>query len=113
MANSLNGVLALGTAGQTVGANALKPSASETILADDGLFLYCKNTSSTAVNLTLTDGGVTPAGTAGAGVVVAIPITSGELLVAVPRALVAPATGLITVTFSAQPTGLVAAWYRR
>jgi hypothetical protein len=113
MANALNGVLAVITAGAIVGTNAVKPSASETILADDGLFIYAKNTSSTAVNLVLVDGGNTAAGTAGVGVTIAVPITSGELLVAVPKALVAPATGLITVTFSAQPTGLVAAWYRR
>jgi len=76
------------------------PTASDTFLPDDGLVLHVKNANASATNVTVVDGGATAAGNPGTAAAVSVPATTGDRMIAVSRAAVNPATGLITVTYS-------------
>jgi len=73
-------------------------AASDTITADTDLFLHVKNVSGSNDTVAVTDGGVTPGGSAGVGFSVVVPLTTGDRMIPIPASFVNPTTGLITVT---------------
>lgn len=75
-------------------------SASDTITADTDLFLHVKNAGGSPDTVTLVDAGTTPAGSAATSPTVSVPATTGDKMIAIPQALVAASTGLITITHS-------------
>lgn len=94
--------------------SALTPSASETIA--EGSFgptgvIARVITTGTATNVTVSDPGTTALGNAGTAAVVAAPST-GVRMILIPRAAIAPATGLATVLFSGALTGVTYELYR-
>ena len=94
-----------------INANMQTPSATETVVPVDDLVLHVKNTSGSAITVTITDAGNTPAGSAATNVPMSVPATSGEMFKYIPVAAVNPATGLVTATFSST-TGVTAEWLR-
>lgn len=85
------------------------PTASDTIAATGGVMWYhMKFSGSTVQTFTIVDGGRTAAGAASANLTMATP-ASGDRVILIPQAAVNPATGLITVTFSAALTGITTA----
>ena len=97
------------TATGTVSVMAI-PLATETVPANDDLFLHIKTTG-TATNVTFTDPGVTPSGSVATNPVVAVGATS-EVFIFVQSTLANPTTGLITAAFSGALTGVTAEWLR-
>lgn len=103
---------------QQIGISGLAPTysavaASDTIpVGDDRVFLHVKNASGTTDTVTITDPGTTPAGSAATNPTVSVPITTGDRMIALPLALAAPATGLVTVSHS-QTTSVTCAAVRR
>lgn len=87
------------------------PSSTENITPADDLVLHVKNASGSAVTVTLVDVGLTPAGSAATNQTISVPATTGDRMIALPYALMNPATGLIQVTFSAT-TSVTAALLR-
>jgi hypothetical protein len=88
-------------------------AATDTVAGDsDNLWVHVSNASGGSINVTLTDAGKTPAGTASnpAGQVVAVG-AGVQKLIKLPRALADPTTGLITVAFSSQAT-ITARYYK-
>ena len=87
-------------------------NASDTITADGSTYvLHVKNANAGACTVTLDDAGATPGGSGATDPTVTVPATTGERLIYIPNALVNPATGVITVSYS--PTASVtAALYR-
>jgi hypothetical protein len=75
-------------------------AASDTITADTDLFLHVKNANGSPDTVTLVDAGTTPAGSAATSPTVSVPASTGDRMIAIPQALVNPATGLITITHS-------------
>jgi hypothetical protein len=104
------GPLRIITEAGVVPALGVPASTTDTILATDDLILHVEN-GATAATVTLQDGSVTPAGSAGVGVVVTIAANT-KYLIAVNPARVAPTTGLITVTWS-NLTTVTAEWFSR
>lgn len=101
--------IAIGGLAPTYGAVA----ASDTIpVGDDRVFLHVKNASGTIDTVTLTDPGVTPAGSAATNPTVSVPITTGDRMIALPQALANSSTGLVTVTHS-QTASVTCAAVRR
>jgi len=84
------------------------PLATEQIVPDDDLFLHVKNANGSACVLTFTDPGATPAGSAATNPTASVPATTGDKMIAVPRALMNPSTGTIQVAFSVQTSVSVA-----
>jgi hypothetical protein len=92
---------------QTISAAGLAPTftavnASDTITADPGskLFLEVKNANAASCTVTITDAGSTPAGSAASNPTVTVPATTGDRMIALSSLMAAPATGLITVSYS-------------
>jgi hypothetical protein len=83
------------------------PGASETVTPYEDLILHIKTTG-TATNVTFTDPGFTPAGSAPTNPVVAVGATA-ELFVRVPQVL-ANSSGVIAVAFSGALTGVTGEW---
>lgn len=75
-------------------------SASQTITADDGLFLHVKNVAAEDTVVTITDPGRTPAGSVATNPTVTVSSTSGDKMIPLSKAFASPSTGLITVAFS-------------
>lgn len=99
---------------QTVGATGTGPTytavnASDTITADAGskMFLHVKNANASACTVTITDASVTAAGSAAQNPTVTVPASTGDRMIALSALMAAPATGLITVSYS--PTASVTA----
>lgn len=97
---------------QTVAKTGLAPvysavTASDTIAPVNGskLFLHVKNGNAAACTVTIVDGGTTPAGSVATNPTVSVPATTGDRMIGpLDPAFAAPATGLITVTYSVTPT---------
>jgi len=96
--------MALGALQSIVGAGITPsyaaPGTSETITPIAGQFLHVKNTGATTLTVTITDAGVTPAGTAGTSPAPTVVGTTGDKMIYLNSAYASPTTGLITVTFS-------------
>lgn len=75
-------------------------SSSDTVPADSSLFLHVKNGSGASINVTLVDSGVTPGGSSASSVARAVP-AGQERVIAIPQSFASPATGLVTVNYSA------------
>jgi hypothetical protein len=103
---SVISVLATGSA-----ANMQVPLSTETVLPSDDLVLHVRNASGSAVTVTVLDSSLTPAGNASANLTVSVPATTGERFIYIPQSAVNPATGLISVTFSATAS-VTAEWFR-
>jgi hypothetical protein len=86
-----------------------QPLTTELISPSEDLFLHVE-AGGTAATVTLVDGGTSPAGGAGTSVAVVCAISSKKMIYVSP-ALVNPATGLITVTFSNNTT-ITGEWLR-
>jgi hypothetical protein len=74
---------------------------------DDTVFLRVKNASGSSINVTI----VTPQtlyGQAVPDVVVAVPATTGDVLIDLPASLADPSTGLVSWTYSAVTSVTVA-----
>lgn len=71
-------------------------------------FLRVKNGSGAPINVTLLDPGVTPLGVANAGKVVAVPATTGDVLIALNPAVQNASTGNVEWSYSAVTTVTVA-----
>lgn len=78
-------------------------ASTETVIPVDDLTLHVHNGSGASINVTMADGGSTPGGSLGSGTVVAV-AAGADTFIAVPSQFAAPATGLVTVTFSAITT---------
>lgn len=92
-------------AAQTITKAGLTPSygavtASDTITADDRLFLHVKNAGGSPDTVTLVDAGTTPGGSAATNPTVSVPATTGDRMIYIPQSFVNPATGLVTITHS-------------
>lgn len=74
-------------------------------------FLRIKNGSGAPINLTLIDPGTSPLGQANPDPVIAIPATTGDVLVRLPPGIADPSSGLISWTYSAVTTVTVALCY--
>jgi N-acyl-D-aspartate/D-glutamate deacylase len=87
---------------------AITPSASDTIAASSfgvaGVYLRVITTG-TATNVSVLDPGFTAQSNPGTVTAVAAPAT-GVRMILVPRAAIAPSTGVATVTFSGALTGV-------
>jgi len=105
---ALSAVRAIAAAG--INASLAAPSLTETILPVEDLILHVEN-GATSSTVTLVDGGVSPAGGLGASQTIVVG-ASAKMFIAVNPALVAPATGLITVTFS-NATTITGEWLSR
>lgn len=92
-----------------IDATLAQPSLTETTAPVPGLILHVE-TGATAATVTLTDGGASPAGGAGTAVVVSCASSSKKFIYVNP-ALVNPATGLVSVTFSNNTT-ITGEWLR-
>jgi len=94
---------------------AITPTASPDTIADASFgptgIVMRVITTGTATNVAVLDPGATPQGNPGTVTPVAAPAT-GVRMVFVPRASVAPGTGLATVTFSGALTGVTYELYR-
>lgn len=86
-----------------------QPLTTELVSPSEDLFLHVE-AGGTAATVTLVDGGTSPAGGAGTSVAVVCAISSKKMIYVNP-ALVNPATGLITVTFSNNTT-ITGEWLR-
>jgi hypothetical protein len=78
-------------------------NASDTITAVTGVlqFLHVKNANGSNCTVTITDAGVTPAGSAATNPTVVVPLTSGDKMIGpLSNALASTSTGLITVSYS-------------
>lgn len=75
-------------------------AASQTITADDGLFLHVKNSAAENTVVTITDPGYTPAGSAATNPTITVLSTSGDKMIPLSKAFASASTGLITVGFS-------------
>lgn len=97
---------------QTIARTGLAPSygavaASDTIAPVVGslLFLHVKNGNASVDNVTVQDGGRTPAGNPGSTSAVVVPATTGDRMIGPLLATMAdPVTNLITVTHSVTAT---------
>jgi len=98
--------------GTGVSANLQTPLSSESVAPVEDLTLHVKNASGSSINVTVVDAGFTPAGGTGTIAPVAVPATTGDMYIAIPYAAFNPATGLITVNFSAT-TSVTAEWLVR
>ena len=92
-------------AAQTITKAGLAPSygavtASDTITADDRLFLHVKNAGGSPDTVTLVDAGTTPGGSAATNPTVSVPATTGDRMIYIPQSFVNPSTGLVTITHS-------------
>ena len=90
---------------QSVGLTGTAPSygavsASDTVNPATGLFLHVKNAGGSSDTVTITDGGVTPGGSAATSPTVSVPATTGDRMIYIPPSFVNPSTGLITITHS-------------
>jgi hypothetical protein len=77
------------------------PLTTETVTPQANLFLHVKNASGSPINVTITDASFTPAGSVATNPVIAVPATTGDRMILIPPNAVNPATGLVTLTFSA------------
>lgn len=102
---ALKQITALGT----ISAMAV-PLASETIAANDDLFLHLKTTG-TATTVTFTDPGTTPSGSVPVNPAVTMASTE-ERFIFVPATLASVTTGLIAAAFSGALTGVTGEWLR-
>jgi hypothetical protein len=105
---ALAAVRAISSVGINASLNA--PLSSETIIPMEDLILHVEN-GATPSTVTLVDGGVSPAGGLGTSQTVVVG-ASAKMFIAVNPALVAPSTGLITVTFSSVAT-ITGEWLSR
>lgn len=96
--------MALGALQSIVGAGITPsyaaPGTSETVTPTPGQFLHVKNTGATTLTVTITDGGVTPAGTAAGTVAPTVAGTTGDKMIYLNPAYASPSTGLIAIAFS-------------
>ena len=67
---------------------------------DDNAFLYVLNGGGGSINVTIGDGGRTPAGHPGSPSAVAVPNGTTPKLIPLPRNAADPATGLVSITYS-------------
>lgn len=94
--------------------SAITPSASDTIAEGNFGPTGCAMrviTTGTATTVGVVDPGVTALGNAGTAVALVAPATGARMFL-VPRAAIAPTTGLATVTFSGALTGVTYELYR-
>lgn len=77
------------------------PLSSESITPGEDQFLHVKNASGGAVTVTLVDAGSTPGASAATNPTVSVPATTGDKMIYLNPNYVNPATGFITVNFSA------------
>jgi hypothetical protein len=75
---------------------------------DDRVFLRVKNASASSINVTIVDPGLTQIGQANPDPVVAVPATTGDVLINLPASLASLSTGLVSWTYSAVATVTVA-----
>ncbi len=87
------------------------PNSSENIVGGPELFLHVKNGNASPCVVTLTDPGLTPAGSAATNPSVSVPATTGDKLIPLSAALVNSA-GNIVVGFSVTAT-VTAGVFRR
>lgn len=99
-----------GTGGGTSAALAT-PLSTETVLPYDDLILHVKNASGSPITVTVTDAGSTASASVASNPTISVPATTGDKYYYVNQYLTNPATGLITVAFSAT-TSVTAEWLR-
>lgn len=103
---------------QTIGIAGTTPSyvagssGGDTVIPVDRQFLHCKNTSGGGITVTVVVPGVFM-GQALADVAVVVPATTGDKMIPLDLKMADPVTGLINITYSANPpTGLTIGAFR-
>jgi hypothetical protein len=86
-------------------------SASDTVAADDSMWLHVNNGGGGSINVTISDGGLTPAGNAASTSAVAVAAGTAKLFPLTARTN-APATGVTTITYSGT-SSVTAAVFRK
>src|SRR5919106_2382601 len=76
------------------------PLSSENIVPQDGLFLHVKNANASPCVVTMTDPGLTPAGSVATNPSVSVPATTGDKMIPLDTNLTNTSSGFIVVGFS-------------
>lgn len=95
------------TTAASVGGDTVAPVS----LSDDRTILYVNNGSASAITVTIADPGKTPAGNAGTAPAISVAATTAMYIPIAPGSI-NPATGLVSITYSAVATVTVAALRR-